>query len=150
MTTPSTLRLRGESLARVIAAIVIVETLALLALAIAGWVNSDTMSPHATETAMVIGFELNTAHSLILGATGLAGLIAVWRARYLRWFLVLQTLGYLAFWVVGVTSSGARGTKPTFLALNLADHLLHLGLFALGLILGLLMVTASAETRAEG
>lgn len=114
------------------------EALLLGGLGVAGLVIT---ADAPTGVAEVAGFRLNTAHSVLLLATAAAsGVAAAW-TRIARGWAILQTTVYTLAFLIGTPASAGR-PQDTWLALNTADHFLHLGLaVAGGLLATALLVT---------
>lgn len=98
------------------------------------------------EQGQVLGFQLNILHSAILIAAAVAGATATARRRTMRFWIALQTLGFLVLYVAGTASSAGPDTE-TMLDLNAADNFLHLGLVLVAVLAGALQFALSATSR---
>jgi NADH:ubiquinone oxidoreductase subunit 6 (subunit J) len=125
-----------------------IEAMLLVALGVAGTGRSAAPAAAAgTVTAQtpteVLGFRMNPAHSLLLLATGLLALAALWHPTWLRRFAAAQTIGYLLLFVFGLAYA-ANTPTATMWNLNAPDHVLHAVLFGLGLTLMLMLYSSSS------
>jgi NADH:ubiquinone oxidoreductase subunit 6 (subunit J) len=126
-----------------------IEAMLLVALGVAGTGRSATPAAAAgTVTAQtpteVLGFRMNPAHSLLLLATGLLALAALWHPAWRRRFAAAQTIGYLLLFVFGLAYA-ANTPTATMWNLNTPDHVLHAVLFVLALTLMLMLYSTSFE-----
>lgn len=111
--------------------ILLAQAVLLGALGVAGLVTA-TATPDGV--AEVAGFRLNVAHSAVLLVTAAAsGLAALW-TRVARAWATVQATGYTLAFLIG-TAVSAGPPPDTWLALNAADHFLHLGLALTGGVL---------------
>jgi len=126
-----------------------VEAMLLVALGVAGTGRSATPAAAAgTVTAQtpteVLGFRMNPAHSLLLLATGLLALAALWHPAWRRRFAAAQTIGYLLLFGFGLAYA-AHTPTATMWNLNTPDHVLHAVLVVLGLTLVLMLYSTWFE-----
>jgi hypothetical protein len=126
-----------------------VEAMLLVALGVAGTGRSATPAAAAgTLTAPtpteVLGFRMNPAHSLLLLATGLLALAALWHPAWRRRFAAAQTIGYLLLFGFGLAYA-AHTPTATMWNLNTPDHVLHAVLVVLGLTLVLMLYSTWFE-----
>jgi hypothetical protein len=126
-----------------------VEAMLLVALGVAGTGRSATPAAAAgTVTAPtpteVLGFRMNPAHSLLLLATGLLALAALWHPAWRRRFAAAQTIGYLLLLGFGLAYA-AHTPTATMWNLNTPDHVLHAVLVVLGLTLILMLHSTRFE-----
>ncbi|WP_445182033.1 DUF4383 domain-containing protein [Pseudonocardia sp. Cha107L01] len=98
-------------------------------------------APTPTE---VLGFRMNPAHSLLLLATGLLALAALWHPAWRRRFVAAQTIGYLLLFGFGLAYA-AHTPTATMWNLNTPDHVLHAVLVVLGLTLVLMLYSTWFE-----
>jgi len=109
----------------------VVQALVLGGLGVAGLLAATASS---TGAGQVVGFSLNTPHSVLLLATaGASVLAALWR-RAGRFWAMAQAFVYTLAFVIGSASSAGQ-PQDTWLALNTPDHFLHLALALLGGVL---------------
>lgn len=105
-----------------------------------------TIAMVSGDQGQVLGFQLNVLHSAILIAAAVAGATATARRRAMRFWIALQTLGFLVLYVAGTASSAGPDTE-TMLDLNAADNFLHLGLVLVAVLAGALQFALSATSR---
>jgi hypothetical protein len=104
-----------------------------------GFFVSDTFA--ATDDATLLGFEVNHLHNIVHLLIGVALLAASRRTESARRANMLVGATYL---VLGVIGWFLTGTEANILALNAADHWLHL--LSGGVLLG---VAVAADKRAR-
>ncbi len=109
-----------------------------------GLVGLVLVSVSAGESAHVLIFRVNLAHGVLLIVAGLGSvLVTRWYRAMLYWSLV-QAAGFLGLYLFGsVVDAGGPMWSPTnrpasedtVLALNTADHFLHLALAVIGVVI---------------
>jgi peptidoglycan/LPS O-acetylase OafA/YrhL len=113
--------------------------LGLLGLANAGWRASD-------DVPVLVVFELNTAHSVLLLVVGVLALIAApWRRGVTVFAATQMVLGVLLF-VYGTAESTADKSRTPF-SLDPAENFLHAGLAVVGFIVLCAVASAPNSTR---
>ncbi|MEV0702014.1 DUF4383 domain-containing protein [Saccharopolyspora sp. NPDC050389] len=101
--------------------------LGLLGLANAGWRAAE-------DVPVLVVFQLNTAHSVLLLIAGVLALVAApWR-RGVALFATVQMVGGVMLFVYG-TAESTVGEGRTPLLLHPAENFLHAGLAVLGFII---------------
>jgi hypothetical protein len=120
-------------LGRIALAIVAGLSVVLLAVGVAGLVVSADADFFGQPDTTVLALRLNSAHSVLLLITAIAGLVSLVRRRSLRVFAATLAGVYLLVFVFGAAYSLNTGTA-TFLDLNTPDHVLHALLAALGFV----------------
>ncbi|MGP4015082.1 DUF4383 domain-containing protein [Saccharopolyspora sp. 5N708] len=115
--------------------------LGLLGLANAGWRASD-------DVAVLVIFELNTTHSILLLVAGVLALVAVrWRRGVVVFAASQMVVGVLLF-VYGTAESTAGEDRTPF-SLDPAENFLHAGLAVLGFIILCGVTSAPSPTESH-
>jgi peptidoglycan/LPS O-acetylase OafA/YrhL len=126
-----------------------IEAMLLVALGVAG--TGSSAAAAGTVTAQtpteVLGLRMNPAHGLLLLATGLLALAALWHPAWRRRFAASQAIGYLLLTVFGLAFGADTATMWN---LNMPDHVLHAVLCLLGLTLVLMLRPIPFGPRGTG
>lgn len=104
--------------------VLVAQALLVAGLAVAGLLAAAG-SP--TGVGRILGFTLNTPHSLLLLATAGASVLAALWSRIGRVWAMTQAALYTLAYVIG-TAASTGNSQDTWLRLNTPDHFLHLGL----------------------
>jgi hypothetical protein len=120
-------------LGRIAVALVAGLSVVLLAVGVAGLVVSADADFFGQPDTTVLALRLNSAHSVLLLITAIAGLASLVRRSSLRMFAGALAGVYLLVFVFGAAYSLNTGTA-TFLDLNTPDHVLHGVMAALGFV----------------
>ncbi|MCD2186957.1 DUF4383 domain-containing protein [Actinomycetospora soli] len=94
--------------------------------------------------ARVLNLTVSPAHGVVLAATAVLGAASTVTRRWVRRWCVLQVLGYLVLYLVGLTAGGGP-EQPGWIALNTPDHFLHLALALLGFVMMMLFSARIVE-----
>jgi uncharacterized membrane protein len=116
--------------------ILVVEGILLLLLGIAALVTAQ---------GMVVGFQVNQPHAIVLAATGLVALTVAATRRLVLPFALLQLLVYGAAFLYGSNIQGQHtGDRWQF---NQADSWLHLGTAIIALVIAFAVAAARGARR---
>lgn len=116
-----------------------------LAVGVLGFVVTGFDGFAATQGDHLLFFEVNPLHNVVhLGVGGALLIAASFPTRVTR--AVVLTVGTV-YAVVGVAGFFIAGTAADILALNTADHLLHLATALVAFVAALVVGTASDEHR---
>ena len=104
----------------------------LIVIAFSGFVFTSGIPFTATSSATVLALGVNGLHCTVLLVAGVLGALAACGPRWwLRWWTLLQAVGFLLLLALGTTLAGG-GPDPTGMNLNGPDRVLHGLLAALG------------------
>ncbi|HEY0497752.1 MAG TPA: DUF4383 domain-containing protein [Kutzneria sp.] len=116
--------------------ILVAEGILLLLLGIAALVTGQ---------GVVVGFQVNQPHAIVLAATGLVALIVAATRRLVLPFALLQLLVYGAAFLYGSNIQGQHtGDMWQF---NQADSWLHLGIAIIALVIAFAVAAARGARR---
>jgi hypothetical protein len=104
----------------------------------------DDFFAHDTNEKLLGIFEINGMHNVVHIVIGLAGLALSRTLAGARTYGWLLAIGYGAAFVYGLL---AIGKDWDFLSINAADNVLHIATALVGLVIALLPVRNSVDTR---
>ena len=82
----------------------------------------------------LLGFDVNLTHNLVHLATGVLGLIAGFTAlMYARVYAIVLGVVYAVLGIWGLAAGDGFDPFDLFVNINMADHILHLAIGALGI-----------------
>lgn len=131
--------------------VLIIQALLLGGLGVAGLEAAGLSS---TRLTTILGFSLNTPHSVLLLATAVGSAVAAAWLRVARLWSLIEATAFTLIFVIG--AAGSRGgAAHSWLGLNAPDHFLHLGLAILAGVLATTLLSRPAilaetdESRGE-
>jgi hypothetical protein len=124
--------------------VIVLEGLLLLGLGIWG-LAAASGGPAPPAGAPVGLLQLTPAHAGLLLGTGVLALVCCARRRSALAFVTVQSVGYLALFLIGLVD--AARPIPTALGFDYTDAILHGALMVVGLGLGMWMAGEGLEGR---
>ncbi len=106
--------------------------------------NLSDPGPDPTGAPVAV-LHLTMLHAVVLLATGVGALACAWRRRAALAFIVVQGVGYLLLFTIGLGAAGRE--KPTALGFDYADAVLHGALMIIALGLGMWLAGQTLEGR---
>jgi hypothetical protein len=124
--------------------VLVLEGLLLLGLGI--WGLAAASGGDAPPAGAPVGpLQLTAAHAGLLLGTGVLAAVCSARRRFALAFLTVQSVGYLALFLIGLVY--AARPIPTALGFDYTDAILHGALMVIGLGLGMWMAGEGLEGR---